>query len=379
MRPFLLVAGDFVKAGGMDGANHALASYVANSGSEVHLAALRVDSDLASRANVIFHRVPKPGGSYLLAEPLLDRIGRGWAARVARRDGRVLVNGGNCQWSDINWVHYVHAAYEPEDEQSGWRGLKARASHRRFVGAERTAVRRTRLVIANSERTRRDVIGCLGIPESRVHRVYYGVDADRFRPATEDERRRARAALGWRVDRPCVAFVGALGDRRKGFDAVFSAWQMLCAGRDWDADLIVVGTGRQAPAWKLRAAEANLNPRMRFLGFRDDVAEILSTCDALVAPTRYEAYGRGVQEALCCGLPAFVTRSAGVAEHYPRELEELLIPDPDAAGDLAARLRAWRGRIDGYRDAVASLSRTLRAHTWDRMARQIVEIVEAAA
>lgn len=379
MKPYLLVAGDFVKAGGMDGANHALASYLADAGGEVHLAALSAERDLACRPNVIVHRTPKLAGSYLLAEPLLDRAGRKWAWRIARRGGRVVVNGGNCQWGDINWLHYVHAAYEPGIERFGWRRLKVRASRRRFVSAERAALERARLVIANSERTRQDAIGGLGIADFRVHRVYYGIDAGRFRLATDDDRARARSALAWPANRPCVAFIGALGDRRKGFDTVFSAWQMLCADGNWDADLVVVGAGRQVPAWKARAAEAGLKSQMRFLGFRDDVAEILAACDALVAPARYEAYGRAVQEALCRGLPAFVTRSAGVAEHYPKELEDLLIPDPDNSSDLAARLRAWRRCVDGYREAVAPLSRMLRAHTWNRMAQQIVEIVEAAA
>jgi len=379
VKPYLLVAGDFVKAGGMDGANHALASYLADAGGEVHLAALRAEQDLAGRPNVIVHRAPKLAGSYLLAEPLLDRAGRRWARSIARRGGRVVVNGGNCQWGDINWLHYVHAAYQPESERIGLRRLKAWASRRRFVSAERAALGRARLVIANSERTRQDVVNRLRIPESRVHRVYYGIDADRFRPVTDESRTRARAALGWPANRSCVAFIGSLGDLRKGFDTVFSAWEILCDGRQWDADLVVVGKGRQVPAWKARAAEAGLKSRMRFLGFRDDVAEILAACDALVAPARYEAYGRAVQEALCRGLPAFVTRSAGVAEHYPLQLEDLLIPDPDNAGDLAARLRAWRQCIDGYRDAVAPLSQRLRAHTWNRMARQIVEIIEAAA
>ena len=379
MTPYLLVAGDFAKAGGMDGANHALASYLADAGGEVHLAALRAEQDLAARPNVIVHRAPKLAGSYLLADPLLDRAGRRWAWRIACRGGRVVVNGGNCRWGDINWLHYVHAVYEPEIERFGWRRLKARASRRRFVSAEKAALERARLVIANSERTRQDAVSSLGIPESRVHRVYYGIDAGRFRPATDDERARARTALGWSANKPCVAFIGALGDQRKGFDTAFSAWEILCADRQWDTDLVVIGKGRQVPVWKARAAKVGLKSRMRFLGFRDDVAEILAACDALVAPARYEAYGRAVQEALCCGLPAFVSRSAGVAEHYPLELEDLLIRDPENPGDLAARLRAWRKCVDGYRDAVAPLSQKLRAHTWDRMARQIVEIIEAAA
>ncbi len=76
MKPYLLVAGDFVKTGGMDAANHALASYLADTGNRVHLVATRVAQDLAVRSNVTFHRVPKPADSYILAEPLLDRAGR---------------------------------------------------------------------------------------------------------------------------------------------------------------------------------------------------------------------------------------------------------------------------------------------------------------
>src|SRR5208337_2677613 len=37
MKPFLLISGDFVKTGGMDRANHALATYLANSKIETHI------------------------------------------------------------------------------------------------------------------------------------------------------------------------------------------------------------------------------------------------------------------------------------------------------------------------------------------------------
>jgi glycosyltransferase involved in cell wall biosynthesis len=379
VKPYLLVAGDFVKTGGMDAANHALASYLADTGNQVHLVALRVAQDLASRSNVTVHRIPKPANSYILAEPLLDRTGRRWARRLARAGGRVVVNGGNCQWGDANWLHYVHAAYRPQTERRVSGRLKGWLSHRLFMAGERAALRRARIVIANSNRTRQDAIDRLGLPAARVRRVYYGVDADTFRPVTAAERAAARAALAWPENRPYVAFIGALGDRRKGFDTLFTAWRMLCANPQWDADLVVIGSGSELPYWKIRSAEAGLDSRIRFLGFRDDVPFIMAACDALVAAARYEAYGRVVQEALCRGLPAFVTRSAGVAEHYPVELHDLLMPDACQAADLAARLRAWRKSIDGYRDAVAPLSRTLRAHTWKRMAEQIVELIEAAA
>jgi glycosyltransferase involved in cell wall biosynthesis len=378
MNTYLLVNGNFVQGNGMDMPNLALAGYLAERGAEVHLVTHRAEATLASRANVTVHLVPKPANSYLLATPVLDGIGRRWASRIASRKGSVLVNGGNCRWAGVNWVHYVHAAFDPPRAHGALRTLKNEYAHKTFLARERAALRQACLVITNSERTRRDVIEHLDVSPDRVHTVYYGIDPERFRPPTAVERVEARAALGWPDDRPVVAFIGALGDRRKGLDTLFAAWQKLCASAQWDADLVVVGTGAELPAWETRAAQAGLQDRIRFLGFRKDVERILAACDALVAPTRYEAYGQGVHEALCCGLPALVTRDAGVAERYSAELQELLIPDPQNVDDLVARLQDWRRRATDYRNALLPLSEQLRAHTWNHMAAQIAQLIESA-
>src|SRR4051794_40722068 len=102
MIPFLIVSGDFVTTGGMDRANLALADYLVRRGHEVHLVTHRAEAGLLRRPNAIVHRVPKPAGSYFLSGPLLDWVGRRWGARVARRRGRVVVNGGNCAFDDVN-------------------------------------------------------------------------------------------------------------------------------------------------------------------------------------------------------------------------------------------------------------------------------------
>src|SRR5207253_1945370 len=146
----------------------------------------------------------------------------------------------------------------------------------------------------------------------------HGVLRRRLRPLpppSADERMRARAALRLADGAPALAFVGALGDRRKGFDTLFHAFAFLCATvPSWDATLLVVGAGGELEDWKRHAEEAGLSRRIRFLGFRADVREVLFACDGIVAPTRYEAYGLAVQEAICTGLPAIVSRAAGVAE-----------------------------------------------------------------
>ena len=363
----------------MDMPNLALAKYLAEQDQEVHLVTHRAEMSLASRPNVTIHHVPKPANSYLLAAPVLDRIGRHWAAQIAARKGRVLVNGGNCCWGDVNWVHYVHAAYPPPRIGTPLRLIKNQSAHAIFLAYERAALKRARVVITNSERTKRDVIEHLKIDPTRVHTIYYGIDNERFRPSSDSERARARASLGWAGDNPIVAFIGALGDRRKGLDKVFVAWQQLCMDSQWDADLVVVGAGVELAHWRARVAEAGLSSRINFIGFRDDVPTILAACDALVSPTRYEAYGQGVHEALCCGLPAIVTQTAGVAEQYPSQLQELLLSDPENVGLLIDCLKGWRRRAGEYRVKVISLSERLRVHTWKQMAIQFLKVVDIAA
>ncbi len=167
-----------------------------------------------------------------------------------------------------------------------------------------------------------------------------------------------------------------VSDRRKGFDILFEAWKLLCADKAWQMDLAVVGAGAEVPAWEARCREAGIGSRVRFLGLRNDMAQVLRACDAMVAPTRYEAYGLAVHEALCCGLPAFVSESAGVAERYPDLLSDLLLPDRLSAMDLARRLRTWHLKPLKYRAAVQQLSETLRSYSWEQMAKEIATLME---
>ena len=384
---WLVAAGDFVVTGGMDAANHALASYLARSGRETHLVAHRVAPELAALPGIHVHRVPRPLGLHLLGFPLLDAAARHRAALSPRAhraasvdvDSSTLVtlaNGGNFP-GRATWLHYVHAAYRPEIAGRRARRVVAAAARWKALRDERSVTSRAAVVIANSVLTARHAVERLGADPARVHTVYYGADPVRFRPPSDEERVRARAALGVDGDAPALAFVGALGDRRKGFDTLFHAFASLSADAGWDATLLVAGAGGELEAWKGRAEEAGLSRRIRFLGFRADVREVLFAADGVVSPTRYEAYGLAVQEAICTGLPAIVSRAAGVAERIPAPLDALLLDDADDVGELAERLRAWRAGVEAHRAAALELAATLRAWTWDHMAARIVDIVES--
>ena len=353
----------------MDAANHALASFLARSGRAVELITHRAAPDLTRLPNVRVRAARRPLGSHFLGRWPLR-----WAAERAAKNSaaRVVANGGNFATADVNWVHYVHAAYRPER-----RGWKARIERGLELRAERAAVRAARVVVCNSDRTRRDVIETVGVEPARAVTVYYGTDPTRVRPANDAERTNLRTRFGWPADRPVVMFVGALGDRRKGFDTLFEAWSRLNKESSWDAVLVVVGRGAERPMWEARAAGSG--ERVKFLGFRSDVPDLLRAADALASPTRYEAYGLGVHEALCCGRPALVSADAGVAERYPAELSEWLLPNPDDAADLAVRLKGWRDTLAESRERVRAFGERLRAHTWDDMGRAFLAAIGEGA
>jgi len=376
-RPTLIVSGDFVKTGGMDRANYALADHLSARGDVVHRVAFRAAADLLARPNLTLHRVPKPLDSYTLALPLLARRGLAWARRIAGRGGRVIVNGGSCPWGDVNWVQHVNVLDVPSGGARPLRRLKARLDYRSHVRSERRALARARTLITTCGKNRDDLVRLFGLPAGRIEVVYYGTDPEAFRPAAPAERMALRAALGWHPGRPTYLFVGGLGsDRRKGFDTLFAAWSALCGDPAWGADLVVVGDGPERPSWERAAMEAGLGERVRFLGFRRDVPDLFRACDAHVLPSRYEGYSLVTQEALCCGLPAFVTRTAGIAERFEGPLAEaLLIGDPEDPSALAGQLRAWPGRSAAARPALEALSARLRSSTWDQMAGRIASIV----
>jgi glycosyltransferase involved in cell wall biosynthesis len=375
--PWLIVAGGFHSRGGMDKANAALASYLLERGHAVHLVAHEIDPKLAGRARA--HVVARPGGSVLLGEQSLAsaaaRVMRALRARTPR--ARVVANGGNFVSPDINWVHAVHAAWPPFDTGApAWFRAKNRLWHALACRRERRALRRARLVVANSERTRRDLVDLVGVEPGRVRTVYLGGGAG---PATARERAVARRWLGVEEGRPLVLFAGALGhDHNKGFDTLWRAWRELSSRPEWDAQLLVAGGGRGLERWRARVAEAGLTDGVRFLDFSERLPEVLAACDLLVSPVRYESYGLNVHEAVCRGVPALVSRGAGVAERYTDPLSEMLLPDPEDAADLSARLVNWRRSLESWKEEFAPLAFELGRRTWADVAAEFVALAEGA-
>lgn len=376
--PWVLVAGSFHNHGGTDRANAALAKYLATENIPVHLVSHEVGDELAAMRSVIVHRVPKPVNSLFLGQAALDRRGRAVAGQVSGQAGgsHVVVNGANCDWPDVNWVHCVHHAWDTCDHAAPiWFKAKNWIDKRQARRSEQIIFRRARLLLANSERTRRDLINYLHVDPERIKTVHLGIDKD-WPLVTPQIRAASRAWLRVPFDRPLVVFVGALGhDRNKGFDTLWRAWLGLCHRPEWDAHMAVVGGGRAVSLWGEAVSKAAMQSRVTVLGASDRVRDVLAAADLLVSPVRYEAYGLNVHEAICTGIPALVSAQAGIAERYPDYLRDLLLPDPEHVDALATSLLRWRAHMSSFQHRLHPFTEMLRRRTWEDMAREIVSLV----
>lgn len=192
-----------------------------------------------------------------------------------------------------------------------------------------------KLVAVNSEETGRAFIEAGG-EANKVRIVYNGFDPARAKVYEPGTAARLRAELGF-GPQPLVGLFGRLSEW-KGQHVFLEA----IAAMEGVQAVIVGGAlfGQEAYEARIReqASRLGLDDRVRFLGFRSDVPDLMAAMDA-VAHTSIvaEPFGRVVVEAMMCGRPVVATRGGGVTEIIRDGETGLLVP-PGEPSALAAAL-----------------------------------------
>ncbi|QQA44725.1 glycosyltransferase family 4 protein [Pelagovum pacificum] len=194
-------------------------------------------------------------------------------------------------------------------------------SSRRFHLLLRTAFALFDRVVAVSEAQGRWLTTRRLVSAGRLAVIRSCVDLTRFRQLAQPAGR--------------VGVIGAIGrlDRQKGFDLLIEAFRQV---DDASLELRIIGEGPELGALRDLAAG---DPRIRFMGFAADPAAAMADIDAVVMPSRWEAYGIVAIEALAARRPLLVNRVDGLIDHL--ELGAI----PVGANSVVA-----------WRDAISSLS-----------------------
>lgn len=109
-------------------------------------------------------------------------------------------------------------------------------------------------------------------------------------------------------DKPIVLFVGNL-IKRKNVDSLLEAKKIANS----DYYLVIVGDGPLFKKLTKKVEDENIRDVI-FTGSRDDVENIIPSCDVLILPSFSESFGLVLIEALACGKPVIGSDVGGITE-----------------------------------------------------------------
>jgi len=165
----------------------------------------------------------------------------------------------------------------------------------------------------------------LGWPKDRVATIVNGIDLQAFGEARPD-----RASLGLAEQDRVIGIVARL-EPVKGHDVLFTAFTQV-QEKFPDAALLVVGDGSRRQELERMADSLGIAGRVRFLGMRRDVPQLLAAMDVMALSSLEEGLPVSILEAMGAGLPVVASAVGGIPA-VVQDLETgMLVP----AGDVQA-------------------------------------------
>jgi len=204
---------------------------------------------------------------------------------------------------------------------------------RLLEACDKRALRRFDRVVAVSDQIAHELIRS-GVPPGTVAVIDNGISAAPVDPAARES---VRAELAIPEERALLVHVGRLA-RSKRIDLLLECVAQLPA--QLGATLLLAGEGEERERLGQLARHLGLGERVRFCGYRRDVARLLSAADLFVLSSEREGLPISILEAMAAACPIVSTRVGAI----PRVLEDgtdaWLVPPRDGPALLGALLEA---------------------------------------
>ncbi|MCR5866960.1 glycosyltransferase family 4 protein [Aquincola sp. J276] len=200
-------------------------------------------------------------------------------------------------------VHTVHGYAFPAEPR---RAIKAI-----FKFLERRAGRVTDRMIVLNDADAAIARNLLGVPEHRLALLPNGVDVDTYAPATP-ERRQALRQSAFGIQAPehvIVGMVGRLWLQKNPQCFVRAAIRVTAQRRN--VSFFMVGDGEFRSELVASIEASGHADRIRILGWRSDVPELLKALDVMVLPSRWEGMPLAILEAMSSAVPVVASDIPG--------------------------------------------------------------------
>lgn len=257
-------------------------------------------------------------------------------------------------------VHDVSFAAHPE-----W-FTPREGRRRRMLSA--WAARRARVVLTDSEFSRRELMTHFGIPQDKVRVIPLGVTT--------------AAAVSRHEREPMVLYVGSIFARRH-VDQLIRVFAAHVAPRVPGSRLEIVGERRGHPPVDLAGAMRTLPPdiagRIALRAYVDEplLAELYARASAFVFLSEYEGFGLTPLEALAAGVPSIVLDTPVAREVYGPAAR--YVSDAGATMALADAMIALLTDAAARRAVLDHAPAVLARYKWEAAARQTLAALAEAA
>jgi glycosyltransferase involved in cell wall biosynthesis len=227
-----------------------------------------------------------------------------------------------------------------------------------------------RVVVALSQTEVDALRSTYGRVRPAIEVIGNGVDLERFRPPTAEERATARARLNLDDEDRVALFIGHEFDR-KGLPVTLAA----LAHAPTVLLLVVGGNQRLLETARKIADRHGVADRVLFAGEQGDIVPFLAASDMFVMPSAYEPSGLVYLEALASGLPVIATRVGAAAQAVRDGVNGFIVSRaPEVIADrmeslAAADLAPWRERA----------RESAEEYSWEAIARRYLALAERLA
>ena len=206
----------------------------------------------------------------------------------------------------------------------------------------------TDVVEVNSHTGAKFIKKDLGVPTDKIEIVLSGLEVSKY--SSMAKRYETRSSLDITDRRHLVLYIGRLR-RVKGLDQGLRAFA-LALNKHPTAHLAIAGEGEELTSLKTLVANLKFSDNVTFLGVRNDLPQILSACDSVLIPSRYEGLPRVAIEAMAAGKPVIATKVGGNSEVIihsetgilvdPKDIEKMGLALSKLIGNCALQNRLGR-------------------------------------
>lgn len=362
---------DYVKPGGIEKYVRFLAEKYAGE-HEVHVVTAHPQN---GNSSIAFHAIDVPSCLPSFVKLVLFAKRAEEELRKERYD-IIHSQGADCRTHNVITAHSCHKAWVEKAKSFGlWENLKKVLNpiHAIVLGNERHNYDQLKRGIAVSNEVKKEILMHYEVPGDRIEVIYPGVESRVQSPASANRyREEMRRKHGIADDEYVILFVSN-EFRRKGLKFVIEALSLL---NDPKVTLLVVGRGNPVP-YVLRSQIMGLKSRIIFAGPTGNVDGYYVAADLFLLPTRHEAFGMVITEAMAASVPVIVTRYAGAAELITDP--NCLLDDPMDARAIAEKVRFFVSNRKVAEETGAALRKIAERYTWDVMAEKTMRVYRTAA